>query len=230
MKTSRNAVMALRDSELSSSTKPFVTRGSRVVRCNSCLLPKPHCMCDNKPEAIATCAVVLLMAQGEYYKPSNTGRLIADVVPENYAFKWHRTQAQPELLALLSDPTYDPYLIFPHEYAPVERCVGRVSMTSRKPLFIFLDGTWREAKRMFRKSDYLQRLPVLSIDTTEQNDYVLREAAHDYQLCTAQVAVKIFQLAGEEESAVALDNYFKVFTTQYLKGKPDRKNRADDAI
>lgn len=43
-------------------------------------------MCDNKPEAIATCAVVLLMAQGEYYKPSNTGRLIADVVPENYAF------------------------------------------------------------------------------------------------------------------------------------------------
>ncbi|MBD3584161.1 DTW domain-containing protein [Salinimonas sp. HHU 13199] len=218
--------MALRDKELSGSTKPFVTRGSRVIRCESCLLPKPHCICDQKPDAVGTCAVVLLMAQGEYYKPSNTGRLIADVVPENYAYKWCRTQAQPELLRLLADTSYQPYLIFPHEYAPMERCVNQVKPSTRKPLFIFLDGTWREAKRMFRKSDYLQCLPVLSISTAEQNDYVLREAAHDYQLCTAQVAVKIFQLAGEQESALALDNYFKVFTSHYLKGKPDRKHRA----
>ncbi|MCW0470822.1 DTW domain-containing protein [Vibrio chagasii] len=34
----------------------------------------------------------------------------------------------------------------------------------KKLLLIFIDGSWREARRIFRRSEYLQDLPVLSIE------------------------------------------------------------------
>ncbi len=216
--------MTLRKTELASSTKPFVTRGSRVKRCELCLLPQQHCLCADKPMQGGRCAVIMLMAKGEYYKPSNTGRLIADVIAENYAFKWHRTMPQPELIALLDDPTYKPYVIFPHQYATPARRVSGVEDT-KTPLFIFLDGTWREAKRMFTKSAYLQGLPVLGVQPDFHSNYRLREAAHDYQLSTAEVAIEVLKMAEENAAATALENYFTLFTERYLKGRPDRKDR-----
>ena len=65
------------------------------------------------------------MYKGEYYKPTNTGRLIADVVAENYAFVWHRTEPDADLLTLLSNPKYQPIIIFPHEYAEPARCIPK---------------------------------------------------------------------------------------------------------
>ncbi|MDI8992988.1 DTW domain-containing protein, partial [Salmonella enterica subsp. enterica serovar Anatum] len=38
----------------------------------------------------------------------------------------------------------------------------------KPPLFIMLDGTWPEARKMFRKSPYLDHLPVISMDEAEQ--------------------------------------------------------------
>jgi len=42
--------------------------------------------------------VCLLMADIEPLKPSNTGWLIADVVPDTFAFGWARTEVDPALL------------------------------------------------------------------------------------------------------------------------------------
>ena len=146
--TLHNSVMALRLDELSRSTRPFVTRGSRVVRCDGCLLPQKQCICSVRPAPVAESAFLFLMAKGESYKPSNTGRLIADVAKNNFAFSWSRTEPQPELLALLNDNRYMPVIIFPHENAAPERCIHSAPVaTGKTPLFIMLDGTWREAVR-----------------------------------------------------------------------------------
>ena len=44
---------------------------------------------------------------------------------------------------------------------------------ARRPLFVVLDATWAEARKMFHKSTYLDRFPVLGIaavlrDVTER--------------------------------------------------------------
>lgn len=142
-----NSVMALRERELQKTFRVFNARGSRVIRCPLCLLPVPDCICAAKPKASSRSAFCFVMYKGEAYKPTNTGRLIADVAPENFAFVWDRTMPDPELLALLKNPKYAPIVVFPQQYAAAERCINEVKTGDKIPLFVMLDGTWREAKR-----------------------------------------------------------------------------------
>jgi hypothetical protein len=49
---------------------------------------------------------------------------------------------------------------------------------------------------MFRKSPYLDALPVISVDLSRVSAYRLREAHADGQYCTAEVAIALLDLAG----------------------------------
>lgn len=225
---SKNSVLALRAEQLKFSTLPFRARGYKVNRCDTCLIPMDECICQHKPVIKSKCAFCLLMYKDEYYKPSNTGRIIADVIPDNYAFLWHRVTPDEKLLALLADPQYAPILVFPCEYAEPTRWLEDIQTEpkikqGKTPLFVMLDGTWREAKKMF-KSPSLQNLPVLGIRPEMASEYKLREAAHEHQLCTAEVAIEILKLANDPKAADALSQYFKIFRRAYIKGKPHIQN------
>ena len=92
------------------------------------------------------------MGDIEPVKPSNTGWLIADVVQDTSAFGWSRTEVDPGLLRLLADPQWQPCVVFPGEYADTRRVVEAPAPTAgKRPLFVLLDGTWSEARKMFRK-------------------------------------------------------------------------------
>lgn len=219
-----NAILNLRRQELAKATRVFNARGSKVIRCDSCLLPQTDCICAAKPEPVARAAFCFIMYTGECYKPSNTGRLICEVAADNHAFVWDRTKPDASMLALLKNPKYAPVVVFPEQYAAPERCLSHAqalaaATADRIPLFVMLDGTWREAKKMFR-SPYLAELPVLGIHPEQASDYLLREAAHLHQLCTAEVAIAVLDMAQEPIAAQALTQYFQVFRQAYLKGKP----------
>ena len=219
-----NSVMALRARELLKTRKPFAARGSKVKRCPACLLPLTGCICASRPAPLAGSAFCFIMYYGEAFKPTNTGRLIADVMQDNHAFVWDRTRPDPALLAVLTDARYAPILIFPHQYAAPERCIhspGEATgvQAGKTPLYVMLDGTWRQAKKMFN-SPCLASLPVLGIDPENASSYQLREAAHKHQLCTAEVAAMILALGGETMAALALADYFEVFRRNYIAGKP----------
>lgn len=220
----KNAVLILRIEQLAKSRREFNARGSKVIRCEHCLLPATECICAAKPSAAGNCAFCFIMYTGECYKPSNTGRLICDVIADNHAFVWDRTQPEPAMLALLTNNRYAPVLVFPQQYAAAERCLqdaGQLSQATagKIPLFVMLDGTWREAKKMF-KSAYLANMPVLGIQPEHASRYALREAAHLHQLCTAEVAIEVLAMAGETEAARQLAEYFSQFRRAYLVGKP----------
>lgn len=219
-----NAVMVLRLRELAKTKKPFMARGSKVKRCPECLLPLQGCICEARPTPMRGSAFCMIMYYGEAFKPSNTGRLIADVMEDNHAFVWDRTRPDPALLSLLKDDRYTPIVVFPQQYADPERCIHSPAEaiptgSERVPLYVMLDGTWREAKKMFR-SAYLDQLPVLGLEPENASAYQLREAAHKYQLCTAEVAALVLALGGEEKAAQALTQYFSVFRRNYIAGKP----------
>ncbi len=155
---SGHAVSRLRTARLAASAKPFVARGSGLGRCAGCRLTASHCLCAWRPRTPTHAGVCLIMGDIEALKPSNTGWLVADVVADTWAFKWSRTEVDPGLPALLADPQWQPYLVFPGEFVPPERVVTELQHaepahgSARKPLFVLLDGTWSEARKMFRKS------------------------------------------------------------------------------
>ncbi|TMP54689.1 MULTISPECIES: DTW domain-containing protein [unclassified Pseudoalteromonas] len=219
----KNSVLALRAQQISESRREFNARGGKMDRCDQCLIAKHYCICEGAEYASCNAAVCLLMYHNESFKPSNTGRLIAEIVPDNYAFRWDRTSPDPALLALLNNDKYQPFVIFPAEDVETDRVVTQVEThAGKQPLFIFLDGTWREAKKMIRKSPYLDNLPVLSITSEKLSDYRLRVAPHAHQLGTAEVAIMVLALAGEVDASTKLEQHFIKFRDAYLLGKRNK--------
>lgn len=111
---------------------------------------------------------------------------------------------------------------FPASYAGPERQVLDSPPPGKPPLFIMLDGTWPEARKMFRKSPWLDALPMISVDLSRISAYHLREAHAEGQYCTAEVAIALLDLAGDKSAATALGGHFSLFKTAL----PGRKNSA----
>jgi len=226
-----HAVARLRAARIARSAKPFLARGSRSVRCDDCRLVATHCLCAWRPRIPAQSAVCLLMHDVEALKPSNTGWLIADVLADTSAFGWSRVEVDADLPALLGDPQWQPYLVFPGEYVAAERVVSAVQPApGKRPLFVLLDATWSEARKMFRKSPYLDSLPVLSLQAEQLSRYKLRRSKRDDHFCTAEVAALCLELAGDQRAADGLNAYLDVFSQHYLAAKAPRAVPLDDPL
>jgi DTW domain-containing protein YfiP len=162
------------------------------------------------------------MGDIEAIKPSNTGWLIADVVRDTFAFGWARTAVDPGLLAVLADPQWQPLLVFPGEYAAPERVLSAPPPPAmgpagaKRPLLVLLDGTWSEARKMFRKSPYLDALPVLSLRPEVVSRYNLRRSHTGLHLCTAEVAALCLEQAGHPQQAARLNDWLDVFSAHDL--------------
>jgi DTW domain-containing protein YfiP len=100
----------------------------------------------------------------------------------------------------------------------------------KRPLFVLLDATWPEARKMFRKSPYLNHLPVLSLLPEQLSRYRLRRSTRTDHLCTSEVAARCLALAGEEHAADTLDAYLEVFTSHYMDAKMSVLPDLDDAV
>ncbi|MBC7444167.1 MAG: DTW domain-containing protein [Polaromonas sp.] len=222
-----HAVSRLRAARLARSAKPFLARGGpRGERCAGCRLVPSHCLCAVRPMLPAGAGFCLLMADIEPLKPSNTGWLIADAVADTWAFGWSRTAVDPALPALLADPQWQPCLVFPAEFVAAGRVVAQAQAADlppgKRPLFVLLDATWPEARKMFRKSPYLDHLPVLSLQSEQLSRYRLRRARRADHFCTSEVAALCLALAGEPLAAQTLQAYLEVFTHHYLQARQQR--------
>ena len=251
-----HAVARLRAERLARASKPFLARGGpKGARCPGCRLPPSHCVCALRLAAPTCAGVCLLMFDTEPLKPSNTGWLVADVVPQTFAFPWARTEVAPPLLALLADPQWWPVVVFPGEFVDPTRVLHELPLALRsasasasasapaaastaatatatvpaaaasaavqvqQPLFIVLDGTWPEARKMLKQSPYLRALPVLSLEPGAASRYRLRRSRHIGHLCTAEVAALCLGLAGEARAAEVLHAWLDLFTHHYLQSK-----------
>ena len=232
-----HAVSRLRAARLARSTKPFLARGGfKRERCAGCRLVPSHCMCALRPSLTTRAGVCLIMADIEPLKPTNTGWLVADVVPDTFAFGWSRTEPDPALLALLAEPQWQPYVVFPGQYVATERVVHTVQPPAglhgdagKRPLFILLDATWTEARKMFRRSPYLDPFPVLSLQPERASQYTLRRSGRDDHFCTSEVAALCMHLAGERVAGQTLEAYLAVFTHHYLHAKNQQPIAWEDA-
>jgi DTW domain-containing protein YfiP len=207
-------------SEQDTQDKKAPMRGYRVPRCAVCRLPVVTCICRFRKTIDTRACFWILTHSAELKKPTNTGQLIADCLPNASIFAWDRVTLPTGLISLLHDKKYDPYLIFPDDRPDCQVRVKEFTRDeSRVPAFLILDGTWKQARKMLRKSEYLADLPVLPVKTKTKSEYILRRPADQGMLCTAEVAIELLKLNGEAEAAADLYSYFKTFNFHYDFGK-----------
>lgn len=210
--TAWSKLHALRVAE---STKPFLARGHRVKRCTRCLLNP--CFCAQRTSAPCEGSDFLLVFhRNELLKPTNTGRLIADCFPANtWACTWHRTQQPPELLTLINQPQYAPVLVFPGEHNPVIDHLSSLP-SNKRLLLIALDGTWKQARKIYLQSPWLHALPIVHLQVDTSSQYQLRQAPGSNQLATVEAVSQTLALLQNTQTATALERYFTAFTQHYL--------------
>ena len=199
--------------------KPFVARGSKIERCSGCYLPALNCLCSDKPNVKAAAVFWLLTHNDEYYKPTNTGRLIVDSIQGSRVFKWSRTEPDPDFMCALLDLKYAPCIVFPSGDSYQQRMIDSAALAGKIPAFIILDGTWRQARRMFRLSRYLDHLPVIEPSGGAVSRYQLRQSAQEHHLCTAEVGASMLREVQDFGSADVLDAYFDLFNAEYYASR-----------
>lgn len=238
-----HSVDRLRAHHAAQSTREFNARGVSVKRCRQCLLCEKTCVCHWRA-AVAdaeagTSAVdwVLLLHRDEIFKPTNTGRLVADLFPDHtHAFCWDRTQPDEALLALLQDPKRLCFIIFPsddnaprHSIAPTIDVPYQPTSEKRKVTLILLDGTWKQARKMYRQSRWLNEVPLLDLkhllsseSLAHLGNYRVRKAAEDGQLATCEAAAAALKGCGQDRAYAQLIDYFSIFNEHYIALRMNR--------
>lgn len=207
--------------------------GANINRCNtnvcsSCLRPCHACLCDIRLSLDVAASFWLVMHHNEQFKPTNTGRLLLDSVGGGRTI-WQRTVPDFRLLHLLARADRYPILVYPQTMAPWNPVVSRAAVADSQragvePVFVLLDGTWQQSRKIYNHSPYLHTLPMLSIAPSAPSRYRLRRAQQSEHLCTAEVGAQCLAWLGEQQAAQLVDDYFDVFNERYRSAKQARKS------
>ncbi len=119
-----------------------------------------------------------------------------------------------------------PYLLFPDEDSvAIESISEPKNSTNIKPLFVVLDATWQEAKKMVRKSHWLADWPKVSLEPKEASQYTLRRNQDSGHLCTLEVGSEILAALGNAEDAQQLTAFFDYYLKAYQADKSGHQLR-----
>lgn len=229
-----HAVDLLRRRCEAESTRVFNARGVTLKRCESCQLGLQTCICEWRKARNSELQFILIMHRDEVYKPTNTGRLIADVFPDQcQAFLWNRTQPSAALLALLNDENRRCQLVFPASENNTRRVDSqpKVRVEAGDPIntVVLLDGTWKQARKMYSQAKWMKHLPLLDLsDTLNESphnwgNYRVRQACEEGQLATAEAAALALASNAETTASEHLKHYFTVFNEHYVATRGNTK-------
>lgn len=195
--------------------------------------------------------IVLLTHSNEESRPTNTGKLLLkkrllgeeNTVPSALAelLVWEgrgdNAKTSEALLRL-----HEPVLIWTDAQQVLQNTA--TSLSPADPTYIILDGTWQEAKKMFRQGpDCLRSMPRMSLEPTFKSNYKLRgnfgyvdrfapiqttgvingegaaksvaSHADSNLLCTVEVGACLLIKHGQEENAITLLNQLEEFQMSF---------------
>lgn len=178
-----------------------------------------NCICDIEPQLQSTADFVLLTHSRERNKDTNTGVLMTRTLPSCRVEMWHRTEPPQTLLNQLQNPHYQPWLVFPsdEQHPPIPLTLPMDN--DRKILFIIIDATWQEARKMVRKSPWLSQLPRIALTPQQTSTYALRRNQQDGNLCTCEVGIELLNQLHEHQQAQQLQSYYDRFINTYHADK-----------
>ncbi len=182
-----------------------------------------NCICDAEPQLQSAADFVLLTHPRECNKDTNTGVLMTRTLPSCRVELWHRTEPPQALLDQIKDERYQAWLVFPadeqHQAIPLTPPNADTDADHPTRLFIILDATWQEARKMVRKSPWLNQLPRVEITPQHASNYALRRNQQQGHLCTCEIGIELLSLLQQHQEALQLQAYFDHFINIYHADK-----------
>ena len=148
--------------------------------------------------------ITLLTHDKEFGKRSNTGRLVVDIlggVAEQV--RWDRMNPPARLLEEIEAGGVA--LVYPGATDHNDEDLAGIEH------FIFIDGTWHEARKIHQRSPYLRKIRRICLTPTGKSVYNLRKNQKEACLCTAECVIEILRSKGNIEEAERLQEGFLSF-------------------
>lgn len=174
-------------------------------RCPRCLFQRRVCLCAQIPTIETRTQIVIVRHHLEQWRSSNSGRLAHLALP-NSVIVDHGGTKGPAVLP----PLEGAWLVYPE---------GEPRHTAPEPpprQLLFLDATWSQARRMFRKINALRGLPILRLPDAPMPSARLRESPGEGRVSTIEAVARALRLVESEDSAHRLEEVFSLAVTRAI--------------
>lgn len=189
--------------------------------CQSCGLARAWCCCELITSEHTRLEFALLLHENESARPTTTSKIIQKVLPHTTSYTWHRKEPPQQLIERINDPVTNAWLLFPADREDLKprSQAFRPTKEGQKTLIIVPDGTWKEVRKIVRKSPWLDHLPLLAFDPSTPSRYDLRRNPDADHLCTAETVAELLKLNREEQQASSLNEALDLFIERYKASK-----------
>ncbi|MFZ5895676.1 MAG: tRNA-uridine aminocarboxypropyltransferase [Myxococcota bacterium] len=193
--------------------------------------PRPHCYRCDKPEVACLCAripqvqnrtpIVIVQHKRESRHPLGTVR-IADLGLQNCSVRVvpgnaRSGSALPEWLPASAG------LLYP---GPESRGLDEVPVEERPSSLVVIDGTWHQARALFRDHAWLRELPRFRLDPTEAARYRIRREPRPNYRSTIEAIVQALEILEPELAVRGLIQAFDGLIDDQIERGQKRRGRA----
>lgn len=162
-------------------------------RCYRCMRPLAMCLCGSLPRVGTKTRIEILQHPRERTHPFNTARLAALSMP-NSRLTVTFGDYHGNLLTPIDVPA-DAAVLYPHKSA-VD--LAALPETDRPSTLIVLDGTWAQARQLYRLNPWLAGLRHVRLHPSEPSNYRIRKEPQDDYVSTVEAIVAALRLLEPE--------------------------------
>lgn len=180
-------------------------RSTRESRCPKCQINTMWCFCDQIKVAKNITTVDIIMHFSETHLTSNTASLAKRSLEKcNIHIRGKEDQKMEDLFSFEKDKV--PLFLYPDENAVIldKSFLDKI----KSPIQLIVpDGTWRQAKKVFRREKIFSSVQTVKIPLKEKSIYTLRKQKIEEGLCTIEAIAKALgQIEDNDIEKTLMDN------------------------
>jgi DTW domain-containing protein len=195
-------------------------RRFEASRCLDCGLHRELCVCAERPQLELRTGFVVVQNNKERHKPTNTGRMIPQVLRGAELLYFGERDVEFDASSL-TRADRDPLLIFPRvgdpegpapESAPILSAELIAERRAARPearlTIVLLDGTWAQCSRMSRRLPVLASMQAFALPEGPASHWGVRTPSEPSRISTYEAAIRVVELAEGPEPAAQMQAYF----------------------
>lgn len=173
--------------------------------CGNCHYPLKTCVCSALTHIENKTNVIILQDKNEVNNAKNTARLLALSLSNISIVKSDDIDSMRKLETACIENPASFALFFPsnsssafeiHVSSNLETPLNEIQQKAPETTcsikhILFIDGTWRKAKRLYLSNDWLQRLPDYHFDESIQGQYRIRKTSIKNGLSTLEAVAYV---------------------------------------
>lgn len=159
--------------------------------CPNCEKAIAACFCHKLAKYSIDSHIIILRHPTEKGHPLGTAKIAELSLDNCKVFTGENFIDHQELNKILKDE--DCYLVFPTDQT---NSIVEKTTHKRNKTFIFLDGTWKKAKKILYTNPQLEKLPKLSLTPSLPSNYILRKEPKPNYVSTLEAiceCIKIYE-------------------------------------